>query len=151
MNIREAKQNLRDLGESLMVLVAATDGIKESDFEALQKRKDVLEANIADAQKRAKDASAFAEDKIAQAKADTDAKLADFKKQIGDAETALKNLRTELNVSREIMQVNIASEKAALLGERQAELKRLDETIAGKTKTLESLNVAIEEARKRFA
>jgi len=151
MNLREAKQTVKELNQSLTVLVDACEGLKEADFDALQKRKDSLEATIADTQKRLKEASAFTEDQIAQAKKDTDAKLADFKKQIGDAETKLQTVRMEINVLRETMREAIAQEKADLLTAKQLEVKRLDETIAGKQKTLESLNAAIDEARKRFA
>lgn len=151
MNIAEAKQNLKDLQQSIAVLVTATEGLKEADFEAQLKRKESLDTVIADTQKRLKDVTAECDEKVSAAKADSDAKLADFKKQLKDAENAISAARTELNVSRETMREAIASERATLLQEKQAELKRLDETIAGKAKTLESLNSAIEEARRRFA
>ena len=150
-NIREAKQNLRDLNESLSVLITACEGIKEADFEAQLKRKESLDTVIADTQKRLKDVTAECDEKTQAAKADADAKLADFKKQISDAETALKNLRSEMTVSRETMRESIASERAALLKERQEQIARLDEAIAAKTKTLESMNAAIAEARRKFA
>lgn len=151
MNLSEAKQNAKDLNETLTVLIAATEGIKDSDFAALQKRKDALEAAIADTQKRLGEASTVASDKIAKAQADADMKLKELDNQIKTAESALIAARNEAVITRETMRESIANERASLLQERQRVISGLDAQIATKTKTLADMNAAIDAGRARFA
>lgn|SRR3990167_204956 len=151
MNLSEAKQNAKDLNETLAVLITASEGMKDADFAAMQKRKDAMEGAIADAHKRLVEASNDADEKVAKVKADADAQLADFKKQIKDAENVLAAVRVEGNVQRETMRESIASERASLLKASQEAVWRLDSQIVQKQKTLGELNAAIEAARARFA
>jgi hypothetical protein len=151
MNLNEAKQNAKELSETLATLVAATEGIKESDFAAQQARKDSLEAAIADTKKRMIAESNGAVEKIAKAKADTDAKLAELDNQIKAAETLLKHTQNDAKVARETMRESIASERAVLLKEKQEILSRLDVQIAAKVKSLADIDAAIEAGRARFA
>jgi archaellum component FlaC len=151
MNLNEAKQNARDLNATLATLVAATEGVKESDFAAQQARKDALEAAIADTQKKLIAESNAAIDKLAKAKFDTDAKLAELDNQIKTAQTLLKATQNDANVSRDAMRESIASERAALLKEKQEILSRLDVQIAAKVKSLADIDAAIEAGRARFA
>jgi len=151
MNLSEAKQTAKEFSEALTVLIAATEGIKQSDFAALQARKDNLEAAIADTKKRLGDASVEAQAKITQAQADTDAKLAEFDNQIKTAESALKALRADADVSRGKMKESISSERAVLLKEKSEVVARLDAQIASKIKQLSDIESAIEAGRARFS
>jgi len=151
MNLSEAKQTAKEFSEALTVLIAATEGIKQSDFAALQARKDNLEAAIADTKKRLGDASVEAQAKITQAQADTDAKLVEFDNQIKTAESALKALRADADVSRGKMKESISSERAVLLKEKSEVVARLDAQIASKIKQLSDIESAIEAGRARFS
>jgi len=151
MNLNEAKQNGRDLSETLTTLVAATEGVKESDFAAQQARKDSLEAAIADTKKRMIAESNGAVEKIAKAKADTEAKLAELDNQIKTAQTRLANLQIEVRTAGEVTRAKLGSEKAQLLSENTELKKQLDLQIAQKREQLEEINSAIEEGKRRFA
>ncbi len=151
MNLSEAKQTAKELSEALTVLVAATEGIKESNFAALQERKVNLEAAIADTKKKLSDASVQAQEKITQAQANADAKLAELDNQIQTAEALLKAVRSDASAARENMRDSIANERAALLKEKNEVAARLDAQIASKLKQLSDIEAAIESGRARFA
>jgi len=151
MNLSEAKQTAKEFSEALTVLVAATEGIKQSDFAALQARKDNLEAAIADTKKKLSDASVQAQEKIVQAQAGTDAKLVELDDQIKAAETLLRVTRNDANTVRENMRESIASERAALLKEKSEVAARLDAQIASKLKQLSDIEAAVEAGRARFS
>ena len=151
MNLSEAKQTAKELSEALTVLVAATEGIKQSDFAALQARKDNLEAAIADTKKKLGDASVQAQEKITQAQAGADAKLVELDDQIKAAETLLRVTRNDANTVRENMRESIASERALLLKEKSEVAARLDAQIASKLKQLSDIEAAVEAGRARFS
>jgi hypothetical protein len=151
MNLSEAKQTAKELSEALTVLVAATEGIKESDFTALHARKENLEAAIADTKKKLGEASIQAQEKITQAQANTDAKLVELDNQIKTAESALKALRADADVSSGKMRESIASERAVLLKEKSEVAARLDAQIASKLKQLSDIEAAVEAGRARFS
>jgi len=151
MNLSEAKQTAKEFSEALTVLVAATEGIKQSDFAALQARKDNLEAAIADTKKKLGDASVQAQEKITQAQAGADAKLVELDDQIKAAETLLRVTRNDANTVRENMRESIASERAALLKEKSEVAARLDAQIASKLKQLSDIEAAVEAGRARFS
>jgi len=151
MNLNEAKQTAKEFSEALTVLVAATEGIKQSDFAALQARKENLEAAIADTKKKLGDASVQAQEKITQAQAGADAKLTELDNQIKAAETLLRVTRNDATTVRENMRESIANERAALLKEKSEVSARLDAQIASKLKQLSDIDGAIEAGRARFA
>jgi hypothetical protein len=151
MTLNEAKQTVKDLVEAIHVLLEAAEGIKSTDFEALKKRKDALDQAVIESQKRAQDASAEADAKVAKAKAESADKLADLQKQLKDAEAQVGAVRTEAKVSRETLSQQIAQEKADLTTAKQLTVERLDKQIATKQKALDEINRAIEEGKRRFA
>ena len=151
MHLSEAKDNLKTLRDSLTIIINATEGIKDSDFDQLQKLKENLDAAVADAQKRAIAASNTAEESIAKAKEKADGRIAEINKQAQDSENFLANLRASTDVQRETMRTSIQNERAQLLAAKQAEIKKLDEAIAARGKTLAEISAAIEEGRRKFA
>lgn len=151
MNLTEARTSLKELAEAILLLNSASIGIKDSDFQALQKQKDSLETSLAELHKKVKTESDAANLEIANAQAAAKEKKAALTAEIARLEARTTEIEAQAIKSREAIRNELREYRAKEIAAKNLELKQVTEAAVSARRILDDINAQVEAGRKRFA
>lgn len=151
MNLSEARGVTQQLIDALATVIAASAGVSEADFNALQNQKAALEKELVNARTRLVEESNAITRDLATVQLAAREQKALLTREIAVAEGRLADVQTQARVSHETMENSLREYQAKEIAAKTTELKRITDQVEQQRRLLDEINAQIEAGRKRFA